>query len=564
MRKRMIPVCILLALMLVLQSAAVFAEPEDGDTTEELPAEEPVYEEPAEDPYAEDPTYEEPAEDPYAEDPSYEEPAEDPYAEEPAYEEPVEDPYAEEPVYEEPAEDPYAEEPVYEEPAEDPYGSEPAEEPAEEPEEPEEPASDGSPSVKAGGAIVYCRNIGSVIWSSNPDKKFAPYGITKVLTALLAVQRLDPDQTVTVSAAAAEASSGSKMDLKEGETLTVEQLLYGALLLSDNGASLALAEAVSGDEDSFVELMNETVANIGCKNTQFANAAGSGNDVSEQYTTAADMLEICKVFFANSLLRKIAGTAHYEMKATNLSDIRTIDNPIPVLAEGGSGYVAGKTGYWTSNTTSLVMNYNDNGLDLITVVLDASSSARYKGSDAMVEYAAANIEGITVFKKGDVAGKARVKHGAESRVDAVAAENGLAYLPQEGSKELITTQAVMDPDLTAPVKEGDVVGKYQILIGGEVANEVDLVAAADVAVGWIPSYLGISNRAAIIIGAVLALVLLLLIVRTVNKARMRHRRKKARRLRAEAMAREQLLREQQEMEERRRRTEIRHWQPPTR
>ena len=182
----------------------------------------------------------------------------------------------------------------------------------------------------------------------------------------------------------------------------------------------------------------------------------------------------------------------------------------------------------------------------------------------MEEYAAANIEGITVFKKGDVAGKARVKHGAESRVDAVAAENGLAYLPQEGSKDLITTQAVMDPDLTAPVKEGDVVGKYQILIGGEVANEVDLVAAADVAVGWIPSYLGISNRAAIIIGAVLALVLLLLIVRTVNKARMRHRRKKARRLRAEAMAREQLLREQQEMEERRRRTEIRHWQPPTR
>lgn len=131
------------------------------------------------------------------------------------------------------------------------------------------------PTVYAGGAVVYCENTGETIFSQNAKRQYDPYSITKLMTALLAVQHLPLDKTVTVSEKAA-AQGESTMDLVKGEKVTVEQLLYGALLLSGNDAAYALGEAVSGNMTDFVRLMNKTARNIGCRSTHFENATGIG------------------------------------------------------------------------------------------------------------------------------------------------------------------------------------------------------------------------------------------------------------------------------------------------
>ena len=388
-------------------------------------------------------------------------------------------------------------------------------------------AEDGTikkPVLASGSAAVYCRNTGELIFAKNADKRFSPYSTTKLLTALLAVQNLPMDQEVTISAAAAE-QGGSTMSLTEGEVVTVEQLLYGTMILSGNDAAFALAETVSGDVDSFVNLMNETCSNLGCKNTRFANPNGLIDDTSQQYTTAKDFIEICKFAFANETLRKIAGANEYDMAATNISEAYKMEGHNELLLEGKTGYVAGKTGYWDDNNATIAMDYIDGTLELIVVALGGDIDHRSTDCDQLIDYARANIEGLKIVEKGEIVANVRVKHGAVTRTEAITTTDSFIYLPKQASKELINLVAVTDPDLTAPIKAGDPVGVYQIFLADEKIDEVPLVSTIDVEEGWILSYLGISNRATMIMLGLIALLIILIVIRALNRAGRRDRRR---------------------------------------
>ena len=401
------------------------------------------------------------------------------------------------------------------------------------------------PTLSSKSAAVYCRNTGEIIFARNSDKRVPPYSVTKLLTALLAVQRLPLDQKVTVSWEAAM-QEGSTMDLYEGEEVTVEQLLYGALILSGNDAAYALGEAVSGDMDSFIKLMNDTVANMGCKNTHFINCHGLSNDVSEQYTTAKDMMDICKVVFANEIVSKIAGTIKYEMPETNISDVRTMETHVDFILKKVDGFVAGKTGWWDEDHSAVAMNYKKDGLDIIVVIFEANEKGRWTDCENMVKYAVNNIHGVTVFPAGDIVGKTRVRHGAETRVDAATQAECVTYLPKAASEQLIHCEAIMNDDVTAPIREGDVVGKYQVYVANELVDEVNLVATKGIKEGWFPSYVGISNQASMIIGGVMLLIILLIIARMIAGVSNRRKRRKAHKAKVRAMARKQLEEEKKE------------------
>ncbi len=157
------------------------------------------------------------------------------------------------------------------------------------------------PNITAAGAMVYCQNTGEIVYSKNSQKKLEPFSVTKLMTVLLAVQNLPLDKEVTVSAKAASQKRGFHQR-KEGEILTVEDLIYAALLPSGNDAAYALGEAVSGDMETFIALMNKTAKNIGCKKTHFTNP--SGMQAKRHYTTASDMMEIVKVALSNDIIRK--------------------------------------------------------------------------------------------------------------------------------------------------------------------------------------------------------------------------------------------------------------------
>lgn len=399
------------------------------------------------------------------------------------------------------------------------------------------------PEITAGAAVIYCRNTGETLYVKNGDARYSPYSITKLMTALLAAQKLPLDQEVTVSASAANVGESS-MGLLEGEVVTVEQLLYGLLLMSGNDAAVALAEAVSGSEEAFVELMNETAANIGCTNTHFANPNGLVDDVETHYTTANDMVKICKLAFGNVTIREIAGTEEYVMPATNKSDSRDMVNRIPVFAEGKEGTIAGKTGYWDTDKSTIAVDYTEKDLEFIIVILGANIDRRSDECVALIDYAAANLKGYTVVEAGQSEGTARVKHGEETMVDAVTGSDCVVYLPKQGSKELITTEVVLDTDTEAPVEKGQKIGTLNVYIAGEISTKVDLVAAKSIGVGMLPSYIGIPDRTTKMILIAAAVVILFLLIRFVNKTRTKIKKRKAHKEKVFTIAMDEFNREQ--------------------
>lgn len=379
------------------------------------------------------------------------------------------------------------------------------------------------PTITAESGIVYCENTGEVVFTKDPDKEMQPYSVAKLMTALVTVMSTPLDRTVTVSAEAAS-QTHSTAGLKEGEEVTIEELLYGALVQQGNDAAYALAEAVYGSQEKFVKKMNRTARNIGCKNTHFSNSTGfrdGGN-----YTTANDMLMIVKVALDNETIRTIAGTDKYLMKPTNKSGVREYESSIFKIDES---VYAGENGDWEGAATTAI-GCDREGLDLYIVLFGDTDEGRTSDVKALLQYSSDKIEGVLAVKADKKVGSVRVKRGAITKVEVFAEYDGYAYIPEEGSKSLITTETVLDDNVRAPLTKGDQVGSFKIKVGGELVNEVPLIVKENVEVGWPTSYLGISNDNAMILGIVLAVMavifMIVMIARLIHGIRKRREHKR--------------------------------------
>ena len=162
------------------------------------------------------------------------------------------------------------------------------------------------PELKADGAALYSLDLDRHVFEKNPDKKIDPYSITKILTCYLAIENLDPDKVVTIKKSNEDLNyvDGSHIMLLPGEKVSVNDLLHGTMLSSANDAAYALAEAVSGSEKNFAELMNKQAEEWGCTNTHFVNPNGWKN--KNHYTTAHDMVIITARCFENEKLRELS------------------------------------------------------------------------------------------------------------------------------------------------------------------------------------------------------------------------------------------------------------------
>lgn len=402
-------------------------------------------------------------------------------------------------------------------------------------------------NLTADSAMVYCENTGQTIYAKNVDEKEYPYSITKLMTALLVVQKCPLDKKVTVSKAAAS-QGDSTIHLKKGEVVTVEELLYGALLNSGNDAAYALGEAAcgTGNMKDFLDLMNQTAENIGCSHTHFSNPNGISS--KKNYTTASDFMKIARVALANDTVRKIAGTKRYHMTATNKSKGRTFINHCSLVRRSSSGIVAGKTGNWKGKGCSIAAVYNKNGLELCIVVLNDSELTRTSDVNKLIDYAKKKVKGICAVKAGKNVGKVHVNGGAKTSLKVYTAENGYAYLPKEGSKKLIKGKAEIDQSLKAPVRAGQEVGSYKIYVNGELVNSIPLVVSEGTGTGWFPSKFGISNFATVVITVILIILFICGIGIAVARAKARKRRKRERQRRIERAARRKLLEEKEKDE----------------
>ena len=255
------------------------------------------------------------------------------------------------------------------------------------------PALLQEPEIKAEGAVLLDGATGKVLFGKNQDQPFYPASITKVMTALLVLERCPLDDVVTFSSAATtnlEAGAVS-LDITQGDQLTVEQCLYGLLLKSANEIGNGLAEHVAGSIDGFAGLMNERAAQLGCQNTHFANPHGLNN--SSHKTSPHDMALIMRAALQNETFRRIDTTRSYEFPATKKASARTITMGHKMMDPSDSRYyegvVGGKTGFTSLAGNTLVTGAERDGVQLVAVVMKASQT-HYTDTRALLDYGFAN------------------------------------------------------------------------------------------------------------------------------------------------------------------------------
>ena len=332
--------------------------------------------------------------------------------------------------------------------------------------------NDITPTAKS--AVMIDAASGAVLYSKNKDERLGMASTTKIMTGILALEYGNLNDVYTVSENA-DWAEGSSIYLNPGEKITLETLVYGLLLKSGNDAAIAIAKHISGSEKAFVNLMNEKAAELGLKNTRFANPHGLYAE--EHYTTAHELAKLANYAMDNPVFAQIVNTTQYKEKPIGDKDARVINNAnklISMYAEADGV----KPGYTPETGRTLVGSATKNGVRVITVTLDCSDDwAEHK---AMFDYAFANFETQKLFKKGDSLGTYRVKNGNYTEVGVVI-DKDITMLVNKNKK----TGYEIEMDevyLNAPVTEGQQVGSAKICFDNGEVQEVSLIANSDVPV----------------------------------------------------------------------------------
>ncbi len=227
------------------------------------------------------------------------------------------------------------------------------------------------PGVSAGQAILMDGETGKVLYEKNADEKAYPASTTKIMTALITIETLEKydspiEQKITVPKAA-QGVEGSSIYLKTGEKISIEDLLYGLMLVSGNDAAVALAEIIGGSQENFVAMMNERAAQMGCSSTNFVNPNGLFDE--NHYTTAKDMAIITREAMKNETFREIVA-AKFHKADRQESDYITFYNKNKTVHEfeGGIGV---KIGYTKNSGRTLAAAAQRDGKTMICVVMSA-------------------------------------------------------------------------------------------------------------------------------------------------------------------------------------------------
>lgn len=240
-------------------------------------------------------------------------------------------------------------------------------------------------------AILIDSNSGAVIYSKDADKKMYPASTTKIVTAILAIEKgnLNDITTVSKNAISLIPSGYSTAYLSEGEELSVQELLETLLVHSANDSANVLAEYVSGSIDEFVNLMNQKVQELGCKNTHFTNTNGVHNE--NHYSTASDLAIIAKYCMQNQVFRRFVGLENCTIPATNKSEQKIFKNTNDSLLKNSKYYRADcigiKTGYTSEAKNCIISAFKQNDMELIAVLLHSPHlDDRYTDLNTLCDY----------------------------------------------------------------------------------------------------------------------------------------------------------------------------------
>lgn len=253
--------------------------------------------------------------------------------------------------------------------------------------------------------IVMDMDSGAVLFAQNIHVQEYPASITKLLTGLVVVENASMDDQVTFSHDAVynvEDGSGNKLQLEEGDVLSVKDCLYVMLLQSSNQAANALAEHVAGSREAFADMMNEKAASLGCRESHFVNPSGLNDP--EQLTSAYDMAQIGAAVFNNQTLLEICSSTSATLPPTiNNPNGRTYSMEHKLVVTDNSddenyypSAVAGKTGYTSLAGQTLVTYAEQNGRRQVAVTLKSTQRTHYSDTKTILEFGFARFKNVSV------------------------------------------------------------------------------------------------------------------------------------------------------------------------
>lgn len=342
-------------------------------------------------------------------------------------------------------------------------------------------ADEPPPALAARAWVLIDHASGQLLAAQNPEQKVEPASLTKIMTSYLAYAalrdgKLKRDQVVPVSEKAWKAI-GSRMFIEPKKPVTVDELLHGMVIQSGNDASIALAEAIAGSEEAFVNLMNAEARRLGLANTHYMNATGLPDPA--HMTTATDLARLTTAlirdFPEDYKLYAQKDYTYNKIKQPNRNRLLWLDATIDGV----------KTGHTETAGYCLIASRDDGVRRLTAVVLGtASDQARAQETLALLHYGYRAYDAVKLYDQGQALSQLKIYKGAQGTVGAGFPRNFVVSLPKgvAGAGDRLKVEVASRQPLIAPVRQGDTVATLRLLLDGKPYGEYPLAALADVPV----------------------------------------------------------------------------------
>lgn len=388
-----------------------------------------------------------------------------------------------------------------------------------------------SPEPVGKAALVMDAENGQMLFDKNAAERMYPASTTKIMTALLALEKSSLEEMVTITKRAAEIG-GTRVGLQPGEQIKMEHLLYILMLSSANDAAVAIAEHVGGSVEEFAVLMNSRAREMKTQDTNFVNPHGMPDE--NHYTSARDLAKISRQAMQNSKFRQIVQTVNYKverkknMEPEVLQQVEKLEriygsvqedfyNHNKLLTSTYYGYKNSngiKTGYTVDAGQCIVASVKRKGREMIAVVLNSQGTNIYTDAAMLLDYGFKNFEPVFLVKPREMITDVVVKYGSEN---AVLETDGYLYynFPIGQEPEVTRRVELQNNNINAPLQEGERLGEMVLESGGVELGRVPLATVYPVSRGFFTYWRSWA-------GIVLAILFVLQLI-TVQRRRKKHR-----------------------------------------
>ncbi|MDR0315155.1 MAG: D-alanyl-D-alanine carboxypeptidase [Oscillospiraceae bacterium] len=337
------------------------------------------------------------------------------------------------------------------------------------------PAAKAPVEVRAKASILMDAATGKVLMAQNEHEKLPPASVTKIMTLLLITEAIDEGKIslsdVVKTSPASASKGGSQIWLKEGETMTVDELLKAIAIGSANDASAAMAEHIAGSEEGFVMMMNERAEELGMKNTNFENCTGLDDDVKNHVTSAYDIAVMSRELISHEFITKYTTVWMDSLRGGETELVNT--NKLVRFYDGTTGL---KTGTTSKAGHCLSATAKRGNTHLIAVVLGSENSDdRFEGAKSMLNWGFANYSTIQPEIDSSMVTRVNILHGVKKSVMPLIPQV-TDLLVQSKRKDDIEQKVNLAVDVQAPIEKGQVLGTIDFLLDGETIASYNLTS----------------------------------------------------------------------------------------